>query len=182
MSRNTSESQWQTSEIAFAVAAQKRDVSKRIIPVLIDKKAEVPFFLKNLLYSDLSDADAYRRNFPQLVRAILRKPDDSLNAEQIQRLQIESLRAQQALLREKEVAFTRSKATRMTSVLVALVSMIAASLTLLTGLFGSVKLGHRTIDFLIGAAAGILASIIAVLVTRVLRKKTPRSEGVNGEQ
>jgi hypothetical protein len=182
MSRNTSESQWQTSEIAFAVAAQKRDVSKKVIPILIDKEAEVPFFLKNLLYCDLSNPDAYSRNFPQLVQAILRKPEGSLDAEQMQRLQLESIRAQRALLWEKQLELTSLKKTRMTSVLIALGSMVAASLTLLTFLFGSIQLGQRTVVFLIGAAAGISASIIVALITRVVHKKASRSEGVNGEQ
>jgi hypothetical protein len=182
MSRNTPESQWQTAEIAFAVAAQKRDVSKRIIPVLIDKDAEVPFFLKNLLYCDLSDSEAYSRNLSQLVQAILRKPDEPLRADEVQRLQLESLRAQQVLLWEKEIALTRKKAAWTTSVLAALASMIGASLVLLTGLFGSVQISHRTIEYLIGAAAGILASITAAWLTRVLHKKASRSEGANGQQ
>jgi hypothetical protein len=180
MSRNTSDSQWQTSEIAFAVAAQKRDISKRIIPILIDKNAEVPFFLKHLLYCDLSDSEAYHRNLPQLIMTIFRKPDDSLKAEQMQRLQIESLRAQKVLLTEKQMAFSHRTAIWTTSILSVVLSMVAASLTIFTGLLGSIQLRSGPENFIIGAAVGFCASLLAGLVTWAFYKKAKRLRRTDG--
>ncbi len=177
VSRNTGASQWQTSEIAFAIAAQKRDELKRVIPVLIDRGAEVPFFLKNLLYSDLSDEKAYKQNFPQLINALQKPQSVTLRADEIDKLRIDSLKAERTLLTQEKEALSRKNTMWTTSVLGALASVIAATSTLLVGYLGNLNWGHRTFDFIIGALAGVLASLTAVFASRFLYKRSSRSEG-----
>lgn len=81
MSHNTAESRYQTSEIAFAIASQRKNPAKRVIPVLIDKRAEVPFFLKDILYCDLSSKDKYEQNLESLVQTLLKPIEPSKDLE-----------------------------------------------------------------------------------------------------
>ena len=48
ISRHTSRSQWQSSEIAHAIAA-RRYRNMKVIPVLIEQGSELPFFIKDIL-------------------------------------------------------------------------------------------------------------------------------------
>ena len=182
ISRNTSASQWQASEIAFAIAAQKRDESKRVIPVLVDKGAEVPFFLKSLLYCDLSDDSAYQRNFTQLLQAIEKPTVQIFRSEDLDKLRIERLKAEQLLLVQEKEVQSRKKAVWMTSVLGALASVIAASMTLFVGVLGNIAWGHRTVDFIIGAIVGVLASVMAFSASRMLHKRSHSAEGTNANK
>jgi hypothetical protein len=181
MSRNTAASQWQTSEIAFAIDAQTHDASKRVIPVLIDKDAKVPFFLKSLSYCDLSDESAYERNFPQLIQAIQKPQTEPLRAEEVYRLRIDGLKAERFLLAQEVEAQARKKTMWMTSVLGALASVITASLVLFVGFLGKINWGHRTVDFIIGALVGVLASLMAFYASHLLHKRATRSEGKNAK-
>lgn len=175
MSRNTGASQWQTSEIAFAIAAQKRDESKRVIPILIDKGVEIPFFLRTLLYCDLSDEKAYKQNFQQLIKALQKPQNEILQSDELDKLRINSLKAERSLLTQEKDDLSRKKIMWSTTVLGALASVIAATSTLFLGFLGNISWGYRSSDFIIGVVAGVLASFMAFLASRLLTKRVNRS-------
>jgi hypothetical protein len=70
VSKESAQNPWVNSEIALARAQIERGVRHRILPVVIQKEAEVPFFIKDLFYLDLSDEEKYKENMPRLVRAL----------------------------------------------------------------------------------------------------------------
>jgi len=102
VSGNTASSQWQTSEIALAISEHEKDTSKKVIPVIIDRKAEIPFFLRSLQASDLSDEKAYTNNFPQLVQALQHSVSVVDGVRITDSVRVEVLKAQKRML-NKEV-------------------------------------------------------------------------------
>jgi len=181
VSGNTASSQWQTSEIALAISEHEKDTSKKVIPVIIDRKAEIPFFLRSLQASDLSDEKAYTNNFPQLVQALQHSVSVVDGVRITDSVRVEVLKAQKRMLNKEVEALARHKVTWGLSILGALASIIGASLILVTGYLGNIKFGDRTMNFIIGALAGILASLIASYTSRFFSKKSKGSEGNHGK-
>ena len=170
MSRNTVKSQWQTSEIAFAVATQRTDPSKRIIPVLVDKQADVPFFLKDLVYCDLSSESEYENGFGLLLRVLTDQPKEMMDTEETDRKRIAAINVGKELLRYDVGILEQRKAVWMymlsgitSTVFAALFTFIVVSLPLrdfIVGLFK--KEGY----FLAGSLLGIICSVVVFLVAR----------------
>lgn len=103
LSHQSAKSPWVSSEIAFATAAQSKAKQPRILPIVIEQHSDIPFFIKDLLYLDLSDDQKYKENLPLLIKALYRRsaPDRDLRKEQETREQM--FRAQEAaLILEKE--------------------------------------------------------------------------------
>ncbi|MGB6068187.1 MAG: toll/interleukin-1 receptor domain-containing protein [Desulfomonilaceae bacterium] len=181
MSRNTTVSQWQRSEIAYVLAAQKRDESKRLIPVLVDKEADPPFFLKTRVYCDLSDEDAYRKNFPLLIRSLREPATPELDRQELDRITVEAIKAERRQLMQMEEALAKKKAMRMTSVVGAMASVIAASLALLVGFLGNLPWNNQVVAFVIGAVAGVVATLAAFGGANYFRHKQRQSGGEDAE-
>lgn len=67
---NSMKSNWLSAEISIAVAAQRSDSRKFIIPILADEKAELPFFLSTFQALDFSTRSKYEHALPRLIQAL----------------------------------------------------------------------------------------------------------------
>jgi len=181
MSRNTAESRWQTSEIALAVATQRKDPSKRIIPVLVDRQADVPFFLKDLVYCDLSSEDKYEQSFELLLHTLTKPPKVIMDMKETDRRKIAMIKVQKELHRHDVEMLDRRKLIWMSTVgvtvtvLAALATLLAFSVTAGVSIFVVFnKYGY----FLAGVLLGITCSVVVHLVARVFYyRRTVRKEG-----
>jgi hypothetical protein len=79
LSKKSAQSSWVTSEIALARAQIERGKRKYIFPIVIQKDSEIPFFIKDLLYLDLSDNDEYRKNMPLLIKTLRQTEEELLH-------------------------------------------------------------------------------------------------------
>lgn len=185
ISHNTAESRWQTSEIAFAVATQRRDPSKRIIPVLIDRQADVPFFLKDLVYCDLSSESQYEHSFELLLRALTKQPKMMMDIKEADHRKIAVIRAEKELLRHDVEILDRRKAVWTSTVLGASASIIAALVTLFFGGIATipwiVSVFKEYGSWLAGVLIGATSSLIALLVARRFQNRSARKERGNGK-
>jgi len=170
LSRSTALSKWQTSEIAFAVSAQRRDVTKRVIPVLIDHDAEIPFFLRDRVYCDLSTDENYAGNFIQLLEA-LRRPIERVDIKRIEASKIEAIQTQREFLTKEIEAQSQKRYYVMSTLLASLVSIIVASLSLLAAVVKIIEW-----DFVMGFLSGILGAILSLIVFSFLKKKSRDKE------
>ena len=185
MSRNTAGSRFQASEIAFAIATQRKDPGKWIIPVLVDKQADVPFFLKDISYCDLSSEDQYAKNFSSLIQTLSRPPRSGHDVRVSDRRLIEAIKAEKEILRHDLEALDRKKAVWTSTVLGAIASVLAALVTFTVGTFSTVKwmvnIFREWGDFLSGLLVGSLCVLVAFLVAKQLQKKSARKEVGDGE-
>ena len=185
ISRNTEQSRWQTSEIAFAVSAQRQNSTKKIIPILIDREAEVPFFLKDRLYCDLSSKDTYARNFDQLIKALQKPIETPEDIEKAEKTKIESIRVQKEILESDVKELDRKKALWSSSIFGAIASIIAAFVALsfgfLTKFQWSLEWLKFSNEFVIGVLVGVVSSLIAVIVSRAFHKRATKRGAKNGK-
>ena len=69
LSRNSVQSQWMQREIQMALTQEIDEKTKVLLPAVIDN-VEIPAFLQDKLYLDLSSADKYAAGVRELVAAI----------------------------------------------------------------------------------------------------------------
>jgi len=70
LSESSLDKNWMRMEIASAVAARQSDVSKQIIPIVLESGLRLPPTLAQLRYVDLSNASTWDLALDQLRRAI----------------------------------------------------------------------------------------------------------------
>lgn len=165
------QSQSSSAEIAIAISEVKNRPTKRIIPVLADKSSELPFFLKDIQYVDLSSEESYRRNLALLIRSLREPPQEDGGGEQLEEKKLDYLHVDRAALdaevnryevRRAEMIqyiITLFRTASISIILAILMSMMAASL------FRDAQINSW---FLIGVLAGVLASFLAPEVLKKL--------------
>ena len=144
LSHQSAKSPWVSSEIALAKAAQSKAKQPRILPVVIEQHSDIPFFIKDLLYLDLSDDQKYKENLPMLIKSLSRSdvPDRDLKKEQQTKEQM--FRAQEtALILEKEF-YEHKRAAKNRSVawltgIVSIFSLLAAIIALFLNYIANVN-------------------------------------------
>jgi len=70
MSNNVNQSQSISSEISFAIIEKHNKSHKIILPILIEQIKELPFFISDFQYLDLSKKDLYAQNIDKLKNII----------------------------------------------------------------------------------------------------------------
>lgn len=102
LSRASNQSPWVSKEISLALAQQAEGTLKRIVPVLLEPNVEIPPFLRDIKYIDLSSTRDYARNLNTFIQALKTTgsagyfDDDALNLRaEMLIAEIEHLRAQQ---------------------------------------------------------------------------------------
>jgi hypothetical protein len=185
LSKNTPNSQWQSSEIAMAVAAHKIS-SKRIIPIVLDKDTDIPFFIKDRLYLDLSEFKEFDEKVAKLAKVLQSIPPAS-SPESEQQAAIEKIQIEKELLVWEKKIFKQKSLLRTQLLLAAVAAILVAILapfSLLTTKIIDVNLTFLkpTFPFLIGVASGVISTALAAYFTRKkkLNQKHNNGEGHNG--
>lgn len=167
MSPESSRSDWASMELSIARARQMKTGKPLIIPVLADKSADPPIFLRMFQYVDMSDPERFDRNGPMLIEALESASESKTTYDTAGK--VRQIKESRELLESEKTLFSTqaAKLTRLSF----LVSTIAAVTTVLaTGVLFLVQSNQR-LDLLSGAigfGAGILASLIA---WRIIRAK-----------
>ena len=186
VSQNISSSKWQTSEIAFAVSAQRQYRTKKIIPILVDRDAEIPFFIKDLLYCNFTSDNAYKHNFNKLIKALQEPVSTPETIDHSDKLKINSIRIQKEILARETTKLDHKRVMRTSLIIGAISSMIAALSIMLSfsiwvnyqssldGLISSNK-------FVIGVLSGVLSSLIAIIIVRMFSNRSTRRGAKNGK-
>jgi len=172
VSSHTESSQWQASEIAYALSRNLKE-GKTIIPVLLDTAAPLPFFLREIHAIDLSTNDSYQRNLPRLFQA-LRERHRNGTSEHSSKL-LEMLIAERELLDSAKKQSARAK-------VLSIVSLASSVLGVLVSVFSTTTLaatGWRQIardlpgPVLVAVVSGF-AAVLAALLTSYFRTKLTR--------
>ena len=62
----SSKSDWLERELAIAISRQFNEGRPRIIPVVVDRSARLPFFLRDYQWADLSDATDFNTSIDRI--------------------------------------------------------------------------------------------------------------------
>lgn len=185
LSANSSNSTFQNSEIAYALASQRKNPSKRVVPLVIDKKAELPFFLKDVAYADFSSQEKYNEQLQHLIQALsVSLSIDSTILVSDQR-KIDAIKAEQEYLRAESINLKNQRAIWSSTVIGVVTSVIAATMTLIIGTAASAKwigfLFQEWGGFISGLLVGVLVPLAALLVSKKMQRRPSNREVGDGE-
>jgi signal recognition particle subunit SEC65 len=164
LSAASEKSQWMAAELSLAIAEQLSGRRLIIIPVLADRKAEAPFFIRDLKWVDLSSEDRFRANIEVLARALQSDTEGTPSQPQILASRRELIEAQERLLKDERKSLEEHQIylTRLVYWFLAAAVLNFAGMMLVQTVW--VQLGGR-LSLSIGTA--FTAFFIGVLVTVV---------------
>lgn len=169
ISQAASRSPWMTRELAHALTTKVENPQLRIVPVLIEKGAELPFVLRDLVYVDLSSPQAYKQNLPSLLHALHTKVHattiDELAREYLSEDLIQSINDSQI---QQDLIVHSERAARRIGIALLLVLLLST-----TGLLVTFSLGggsNTIVTFIGGSISGALLTVLLTLTWERVRK------------
>lgn len=168
LSKSTADRPWVATEISLALSQQLSGEPKLLIPILVDPDAELPFFIKNLQFVDLSSSVKYRDGIGKVADAITswRAVDETLRQAEESRLRL--IQAERLALdrqREEQAAYRQHRLAGLTSGIAALAGAVAALFTgaTATGIFKVQWIAPNVLfGFIAGAISGGVAMFLVV--------------------
>jgi hypothetical protein len=168
ISAGAEKSRWMASELSIALADRLSGGKKTIVPVLAERKAEAPFFLKDLQWLDLSSEERFQGNIDVLIRALHRDRAAAPSQAEIIESRKELLRAGAKLLRDDMQALEKREALQMRFIsrtlasvaVIATVAFLTLSISHGWMVLSTLSVGIGVLSFLAGAISAILTSVL----------------------
>jgi len=179
LSKSTADRPWVTTEISLALSQQLSGEPKLLIPILAESAAEVPFFIKNLQFVDLSSLPRYREGIEKVAEAIRswrgtdqsRKDGERKEAEQARLRLIDAERSALEKQRLNESIIRRERFALLTSAFTTLAGAVAALFTASTAL-GLLKFQWVSPNVVYGFIAGALAGGVVTFLVITWRNRS----------
>jgi hypothetical protein len=185
LSASSSDSKFQSSEIAYALASQRKSPSKRVIPLVLDRKAELPFFLKDVVYGDFSSPEKYKERLEQLISTLSSQQAGDSNVIASDERKLNAIRAEKEYLQSEAKGLELQRNIWSTTVMGAVASVIAGIVTFAVGAAASAKWLFAFLQewkgFISGLTVGVLASLVAFIVSKQIQRKSSSREVGNGK-
>lgn len=161
ISKNTEKSYWMQQEISLAVSHKLNGKEIKLIPIKLDENIEIPFFLKDYLYLDVSGSSSFEMAMKQLIIGLRKESTSSVKNDQA--IKFEQLKIEKELLliesiqREEYEKYKTWQISFITA-MVTVASLLMASLGVL-GYF--ININNHYFELFIAFAIGIIVSMIA---------------------
>jgi hypothetical protein len=163
LSTKSAKSQWLASELSLAVADRLSGGKKVIVPVLAEKHAEAPFFLKDIQWADLSSEERFRENIERLAQALRRGASSSAETlgDRKSVLDAEAVVLKSEIEQLAHLERTQTRFIFLTFAVVAASAAIIFSILPFTGKLrlDGPSLWRAVLAFLAGAVAGAVSSV-----------------------
>lgn len=175
ISKNSSNSEWFSKELSLAVSNRYQGKGQRILPVVLDSDIEIPFFINDYLYLDLSKSENFEEGINRLTQSLLKSVKPAEPAKELldKRLSIELERKIFELkkLEYEELNIQKSRQLYFVALIATLFSITGVSVGFLHG-FANVEL--KEFSWLIYVLLGAASSIIGFFL--YMKKEEPRKD------
>jgi len=176
ISKNSDKSRWVQQEMSLAVSNKFKGKDVKLIPILIEKNAEIPFFLKDYVYLDISGSSNFENSMNNLIKGITSKRKTSLEqdlAAKLSNIEIETEFLKLKTLEHQEYEKFKTRQMFFVSAIVTSITALVVSL----GFLGWVaKIEHSNFDWVLAFLAGAVASMIGAIL--YMRKEKPYKDEI----
>lgn len=170
VSKNSEKSQWVQHEMSLAVSNRLNGKNVKLIPVVLDKNAEMPFFLKDYLYLDMSKSQDFDISMMKLIEGI--KSERRTSVREDLEAKIADIEIEKEFLKLKSMEYEELKKFKTRQMF--FVSMIATTVSAIIvsiGLLGWVaKIDYSQFEWIIPFLFGSIATMLVhIFYTRIER-------------
>lgn len=174
ISKSSDKSQWVRQEMSLAVSNKFHGKDVKLIPIVVEKNAEIPFFLKDYVYLDISGSSNFESSMNKLLEGLTTEQKTSLEqdlAAKVSNIEIEKEFLKLKSLEHQEDKKFKTRQMFFVSMIVTLISAIVVSF----GFLGWVaKIEYSNFKWVIGFLVGAIASMAASIL--YMRKEMSRKD------
>ncbi|MES3008542.1 MAG: toll/interleukin-1 receptor domain-containing protein [Pseudomonadota bacterium] len=176
ISKNTDKSRWIHQEMSIALNNKLKGKEVKLIPIVVEKNTEIPFFLKDYLYLDISKGQDFESGMSKIVKSLA--SDQKTSIKQDLETKVENIEIEKKLLMLKSLEYVeykkfRSRQMFFITMIATLISSIAASV----GLLGWVaNIEYSNFEWILAFLVGAVASMVGSLL--YMRKEQPHKDEV----
>ncbi|MFW1531277.1 toll/interleukin-1 receptor domain-containing protein [Vibrio parahaemolyticus] len=173
ISKNSEKSAYLQYEMSIAISNRSNGKKVKLIPVLLDRNVDIPFFLKEFVYLDLSDSAKYEESMEKLLHGLDHVDTVSVNEELSGK--IHSLEIEQAMLRLQKAEYEHRKQSLLHRTMTLFVGVITVAISFISllVLFWLTKSDASSFQefssysgfagFILGSVSSLVASILCIL-------------------
>ncbi|MDO3383757.1 toll/interleukin-1 receptor domain-containing protein [Gilvimarinus algae] len=176
ISKNTEKSRWVHQEMSLALNNKLKGKEVKLIPIVVEKNSEIPFFLKDYLYLDISKGQDFESGMSKIVQSLASDKKTSIQQDletKVENIEIEKKLLMLKSLEHEEHKKFRSRQMFFITMIATLISSIAASV----GLLGWVaKIEYSNFEWVLAFLVGAVASMLGSLL--YMRKEQPHKDEV----
>lgn len=170
ISKSAEKSEWMSQEISLAIYNKINGKDIKLIPVRVDKNAEIPFFLKNYIYLDLYDDADFESAMSRLVIGLDKKT--TISSEDELSIQAERIKLESEYLKVKELQYDENKKFKNRQVIfITMISMLLSAVIVSISLVGWLaKIDVSQLKFILALLIAVLSSTLgAILYLRKIK-------------
>lgn len=176
ISKDTDKSELAQQEISLAVTNKLNGRDIKLIPIVIEKNANIPFFLKDYIYLDMSDENGFEQAMSLLMKGLMIEQTTSVEDEQA--IKIQNIMFDRKALRLQSIEYEnykkiQSKQMTLFALLTILISALVVSIIFL-GWFAKVE--YSQLAWLIAFSIGVMVTMIGAFL--YVRKELRKSDDI----
>lgn len=174
ISKSSEKSRWVHQEMSLAISNRLKGQEIKLIPIVTERNLEIPFFLKDYVYLDISSGHDFEHEMGRLIAGL--KINQKTSIQQDLAAKITNIEIEKELLKIKSLEheeYKKFKARQMffIAMIATLISSVAASI----GLLGWVaKIDFSDLEWAIPFFIGALSSMLGSLL--YMRKEKPHKD------
>ncbi|HHQ6589240.1 TPA: toll/interleukin-1 receptor domain-containing protein [Serratia fonticola] len=175
ISKNTEKSEWVSQEISLAIYNKAKGKDIKLIPLRVDKNVEIPFFLKNYIYLDVSNDADFESAMSRLLLG-LNKKTTTLAKDELS-IQAERIKLETEYLKVKELQYEEYKKFKNRQmIIITMISTLLSAVIVSVGLIGWLaKIEFSQFQLILVLLLGVFSSTLGAIF--YLRKvKSNRNE------
>lgn len=163
ISKSSDKSQWVQQEMSLAVSNKFKGKDVKLIPIVIDKSAVVPFFLKDYVYLDMSGSSSFESSMGKLLAGITNEQQTSVEQDltaKLSSIEIEREYLKLKSLEHEELLKFKTRQMYFVSMIVMIVTIVVTSMVFLGWV---AKIDYSDFEWVISFFVGAIASMFAAI-------------------
>lgn len=164
ISKNIDKSRWVHQEMSLAISNKLNGKPVKLIPIVVEKNFEIPFFLKDYLYLDISKGQDFDSGMSRLIDGL--RSDKKTSLQQDLEAKITNIEIEKELLKIKSLEHEELKKFRSRQMFfIAMIATLVSSVVASFGLLGWVaKIESSSFEWIIAFFAGAITSMLGSLL------------------
>jgi hypothetical protein len=176
LSKSSSGRQWFSTEIGLIISEIRIHRNKKIIPILKDREAQIPPFINQYQFLDVSDQSKMNSQFEKLLSTLNLRKESTIENKELDKKANEMFMTRDLLLEKEKYEYEKQRNQKQKQISLVFLTTILTTLISILALFLSTSdlfkiSSNLTISTFITLLIGALLGVIVSVILNLLKKK-----------